>query len=170
MAADTILLEVADLTFSSYPSYATLPSTGVADILYYAVAEDKYYIWNGSSYVEDTQAFTDLTPYIAYNGIKWKRADVDSNEATRDLQGNLIRSRVATKIRLDITCRPLTQTEARTLLSLIHSEWLTVNYYDPMYGVRRNVQMYANNNPATFLMKQGDTVFWSGVTFPLIEK
>lgn len=117
---------------------------------------------------------TDITPYIAYKGIKWQRADVDSAQATRTLDGSLQRARVATKIRLDITCRPLTATEAATILALIQPEWVTVTYSDPMSGTRSNVVMYSNNNPASYLMQKTNgnttTEYWDGITFPLIEK
>ena len=113
---------------------------------------------------------TDITPYIAYKGIKWQRADVDSAQATRTLDGSLQRARVATKIRLDITCRPLTAAEAATILALIQPEWVTVTYSDPMSGTRSNVVMYSNNNPASYLMQKGSTEYWDGITFPLIEK
>ena len=112
----------------------------------------------------------DMTPYIAFQGLKWQRADVDSSDAGRTLDGSLVRGRVATKIRLDITCRPLTATEASLVLNAILPEWVTVVYSDPMYG-NRTATMYANNNPASFLLKRSDgTEYWSGITFPLIEQ
>ena len=115
-----------------------------------------------------------MTPYIAYKGIKWQRADVDSAQATRTLDGSLQRARVATKVRLDITCKPLTATQAAIVLTAIKPEWVTVSYTDPMDGARTNVTMYSNNNPASYLMQKtsGNTTteYWDGITFPLIEK
>lgn len=116
----------------------------------------------------------DITPYIAYKGFKWQRVDVDNAQATRTLNGSLQRSRVATKIRIDITCRPLTDAEASVILNLILPEWVTITYKDPMYGLRTNVTMYSNNNPASYLMQKTNgnttTEYWDGITFPLIEK
>lgn len=112
---------------------------------------------------------TDVTDYIAYNGFQWQRSDVDGEGAGRDLSGDLRRNRVATKRRLDITCRPLTEAEAKILLTLIMPEWVTVNYYDPQAGETTRT-MYSNNNPASFLMRKDGKEWWSGITFPLIEK
>ncbi len=112
----------------------------------------------------------DITPYIAFKGLKWQRADVDSAQATRTLDGSLQRARVATKIRLDITCRPLTASEASIVLNAILPEWVTVTYDDPMSGTRTGITMYSNNNPASFLMSKGNKEYWDGITFPLIEK
>lgn len=115
---------------------------------------------------------TDITPYIAYGGIKWQRNDIDAPETGRALDALMYRGRIATKIRLDITCRPLRKTELRTLLALIEPEYVTVTYYDPMFGDRTNVEMYANNHPAAIALTDPITGedLWTGVTFPLIER
>lgn len=111
-----------------------------------------------------------IVPYIAYGGVQWQRSDVDGEGAGRDLNGTLRRNRVSTKRRLDITCRPLKANEAQIVLTAIMPEWVTVRYYDPQAGVVTKT-MYANNNPASFLMKKPDgTEYWTGITFPLIER
>ena len=67
---------------------------------------------------------TDIVPYIAYGGVKWQRSDVDGEGAGRMLDGTLERNRMATKIRLDVTCRPLKSAEASIVLSAIMPEWV----------------------------------------------
>lgn len=110
-----------------------------------------------------------IVPYIAFGGVKWQRSDVDGEGAGRDLSGTLRRNRVATKVRLDVTCRPLTSQEARKVLNAIAPEWVEVRYTDPQKGVVTK-KMYANNNPASYMMKKPNgTEYWSGITFPLIE-
>lgn len=112
----------------------------------------------------------DMIPYIALGGIKWQRNDIDAPNTGRTLDGTMMRGRVTTKIRLDITCRPLTKAELSTVLNTIYPEFVTVTYDDPMYG-RVIKTMYSNNNPATFLMinSKGEET-WNGITFPLIER
>ena len=112
---------------------------------------------------------TNIVDYIALRGLKWQRADVDAAGATRNLNGLLIRKRVASKVRLDVTCRPLTTAEARTVLNLIQPEFVTVTYEDPRDGLVTRT-MYSNNNPASFLLKKGNSALWDGITFPLIER
>lgn len=126
---------------------------------------------------------TDITNMIAFQGVKWTRADIDGPSAGRTLSGLMIRDRVATKIRLDITCRPLKSDELNTLLNLILPEFVTVTYEDPMEGLVTKT-MYANNNGAQFLMKKTyelpdwlwfannrqPTEYWTDVTFPLVER
>lgn len=112
-----------------------------------------------------------IIPYIAYGGLKWQRTDVDGEGAGRALDGTLMRNRMATKIRLDVTCRPLTSAEASIVLSAVMPEWVSVTYYDPQMGSVITKTMYSNNNPASFLIKHSDgTEWWSGITFPLIEQ
>lgn len=127
----------------------------------------------------------DITPYIAYQGVQWSRNDVDGPNAGRTMSGLMIRDRVATKIRLDITCRPLKTDELRTLLNIIYPEFVTVVYDDPMQGMVSKT-MYANNNKAQFLQKyepeetdcqwicgkepQDPYERWFNITFPLVER
>ena len=110
-----------------------------------------------------------LLPYIAAGGIKWQRNDIDSPDSGRALDGYLYRGRIATKIRLDITCRPLTKDELQIVLNAIKPEYVFAYYDDPMDGYVTKA-MYSNNNPASFLYidSQGKE-WWTGVTFPLIE-
>lgn len=111
----------------------------------------------------------DMLPFIAYQGLKWSRNDVDAPNSGRTLDGRMHRGRVATKIRLDITCRPLMAEELRMVLNAIYPEYVTVTYDDPMQG-RVVKEMYSNNNPASYcLLKPDGTEWWSDISFPLIE-
>ena len=61
-----------------------------------------------------------ILPYVAYDeGIKWQRSDLEDPDAGRTLDGMMQRGRVASKIRLDITCRPLKSSEASIVLNAI---------------------------------------------------
>jgi hypothetical protein len=116
---------------------------------------------------------TDITPYIAYNGISWQREDIDGPNAGRDLNGNLIRDRVATKYRADITCRPLDPEESAILFTLIAPEWITVvTDTNPYTGsVETTYTMYSNNIKTNVVTKtpSGELV-WGGLTVPLIQQ
>lgn len=118
--------------------------------------------------------YTDLIPYLAAEGFKVSRNDIDSSDAGRDSSGKMHRARVAIKARVDGICRPLLSTELSTLLTSLKPEWLDVQYTDPETnsvrgGVNSPVMMYSNNIPAGFLFKKGSVEYWTGVTFPLIE-
>lgn len=113
----------------------------------------------------------DITPYIAFGGLSWQRSDVDGPNAGRNMQGDLIRDRIAIKYRWDVTCRPLTGQELSVVLKAIEPEWVTLEYDDPVTNTVKTAKFYSNNIPATFAMQRPDgTVIWTGVTFPLIMK
>lgn len=112
-----------------------------------------------------------LLPYLAAEGLKWQRNDLDAPDAGRTLDGVMHRSRIASKVTLEITCRPLNTSEASIVLQAIYPEFVTVRYDDPQTGGIAIKTMYSNNNPATFAQQQTDgSYLWKGITFPLIEQ
>ena len=118
-----------------------------------------------------SNTYTDITPFIAHQGLKWSRNDIDAPNSGRENQAGLLyRKRVSQKKRLDITCRPLTSDELTTLLNAINSEWLWVRYWDALAGEFVTKKMYTSTVPATFFFDDGIKQYWTGVEFPLIEQ
>ena len=114
---------------------------------------------------------TDITRYIKHKGIKWTRNDIDSANAGRNLAGTMNRGRVITKVKLELSCLALNQSQTETLLSLIYPEYVTVDYIDPQLGERTGIQFYSNNVPATFCaLKTDGSMEWDDISFPLVER
>ena len=116
-----------------------------------------------------SDTWVDITPYIAFGGVKWERYDIEDPDSGRTLDGLMHRGRVATKRRLDITCRPLRFAELNIVLNLIQPETISVKYTDPLAGTTVTKTMYSNNNPASYCIKKGSVEWWSSISFPLIE-
>lgn len=113
---------------------------------------------------------TNILPYVEHQGIKWQLSDLEDPDAGRTLDGMMQRGRVAQKVRMDITCRPLKSAEAAIVLSAINPEFMTVRYTDPKDGLVTRT-MYSNNRPAAHMLLQPDgTEWWNGIVFPLIER
>lgn len=111
-----------------------------------------------------------MLPYVAYQGLKWSRNDVDAPNTGRTMDGTMQRGRVATKIKIEVKCRPLKTAEAQIVLNAILPEYVTVVYTDPMSGQITRT-MYSNNNPASFcILKPDGTEYWDGIEFPLVER
>ena len=111
-----------------------------------------------------------LVNYLAEDGIKWTRFDVEAPDTGRTLDGVMHRGRVASKVRLDITCRPLQSSEIMVVLGAIMPEYVTVRYIDPQDGAVTKT-MYSNNIPTICATVNPDgTAVWKGLTFPLIER
>ena len=115
---------------------------------------------------------TDITPYIHFEGLKYTTFDLDSEETTRTLDGNLRRSRVATKVRWDVPCKRLRTKEVEEILRLLKPEWVQLRASDPLFGLRMGT-FYSNNNSISMKItsktSEGDEL-WEGLTFPLIER
>ena len=114
----------------------------------------------------------DITPYIAFEGLKYSTFDLDSEEAGRTMDGMMRRTRVATKVRWDVPTKHLRTTELAFLMRLLSDEWVTLKASDPLFGLRSG-RFYSNNNSIS--MKITSTVsedeeLWEGFTFPLIEQ
>lgn len=115
--------------------------------------------------------FVDITPYIAFGGIKWSRNDVDGANAGRMQDGTMQRDRISTKYRWDVTCRPLSAVEQSTILQLIQPEYITVRYTDPLNNIVSEDEYYSNNFPSTYLIKHTNgTEYWTGLAFPVIQR
>jgi len=115
--------------------------------------------------------WVDITPYIALEGLKYSRNDVDGATAGRTQDGTMVRDRVASKVRWDVTCRALYGDELAIVLHLIKPEFFTLRYTDPETNSTATGSFYSNNVPAQFKLKRanGDEL-WVGLTFPVVEQ
>ena len=115
---------------------------------------------------------TDITPYIHFEGLKYTTFDLDSEETTRTLDGNLRRSRVATKVRWDVPCKRLRTKEVEEILRLLKPEWVQLRASDPLFGLRVGT-FYSNNNSISMKITSKtseEDELWEGLSFPLIER
>ena len=65
---------------------------------------------------------------------------------------------------------PLTAAEQARILSAIEPEFVTLTYTDPVTNSTKSGQFYSNNFPSTFAMVRNGEDWWSGLTFPLIQR
>ena len=113
----------------------------------------------------------DILPYVAYDGLKYTRSDLDGPNAGRTMDGVMHRDRIASKIRWDVTCRLLSADELAVVLSLIEPEFVTVRFTNPQTAQEVTKQMYSNNVPTTLAFAKGrNDTWWTELTFPLIEQ
>lgn len=112
----------------------------------------------------------DFVPFIAFKGYNYLLSDIDDPDTGRTMDATMFRGRVASKVRLDITCRPLKTREVSTVLQAIEPEWVTVTYTDPRTGTDVTKTMYSNNRKASFLIHKGSYDLWTVDSFPLIER
>ncbi len=114
---------------------------------------------------------TEIAGYIKVDGFEWQRNDVDGSGAGRAVTGKAIRDLVASKIRLDCTCRELTGTERTTLEGLVFAApFLTVTCDDSIFrGSART--MYCTSMSSGFARrKPNGTEYWKDAKFVLVEQ
>lgn len=119
-------------------------------------------IANGGSWL-------DITPFIAKGGWKDSRNDVEGNNAGRNIEGTMIRDRVAIKYRIDVTCIPLKKTELDAIRAVLYPESFQIRFKDDASNVWTYRTVYSNNFSWTYCMKKGDAEYYEGFSFPLID-
>ena len=159
----------------NYTSRSLFPIPGVSGEMYVDTTTQRRYWWNEIShtYVEGFKFRingVDIAEWIKANGIKWTRNDIDSSKAGRALSALMYRGRVAMKVKLEVSCVPLSQSQTRQLFQLIMPEFVTVEYVDPYYGPR-TATFYSNNVPATYSVEtEGGGILFGDISFPLVER
>ena len=114
---------------------------------------------------------TEIANFTSIDGFEWQRNDVDGPNAGRSVTGKVIRDLVASKIRLDCSCRELTSAERATLEGLLFfSQFITVTSDDSIFrGEART--MYCNAMSGKFSRrKQDGTEYWKDIKFVLVEQ
>ena len=90
-------------------------------------------------------AFVPLTPYIKYQGFEGSRNDVDGSNAGRVISNaEMVRDRLATKYKFNITTIPISNAQARDIEALLMPEFFNVrtDYYSSSAKV---YECYSNN-------------------------
>lgn len=111
---------------------------------------------------------TDITKYIS--SMQWSRNDIDAPGSGRDMNGTMIRGRVAVKAKLQFGCRTLTDAELSALAATVGGETVSVTYLDPYFGQRTNVAFYGSEmNGAVWRSDANGNTYWNDISFNLIE-
>ena len=96
-------------------------------------------------------------------------SDIDG-ETYRNAKGEMIRDRIATKRKLNMTWNALTPKEMITLLGAVADEFFTVEYPEPATGTTATKKMYVGDRNAPMYRNINGNILWSGLTMNFIEK
>ena len=111
---------------------------------------------------------TDITGYL--KSMQWSRNDIDAPGSGRDMDGSMVRGRVAIKAKLQFNCRVLSDGELSLLCSAVSGETVSVSYLDPLFGRRSNVAFYGSQMDAgVWSGNENGEAYWGGIAFNLIE-
>ena len=84
------------------------------------------------------------------SAIQYVREDYDSDDSYRTMSGDLIRDKIATKIKLECEWPYMTLAEISQILKIIDATFFEVKYYDLYEGKLTTKVMYAGNKSAPF--------------------
>ena len=100
----------------------------------------------------------DFLPYIAFQGLSWRKADLNSKNSGRTLDGIYHRGKIGDKV-----------AEANIVLNAIDPEIVVVRYTDPRDGlVVKN--MFCEQLPASYMqLDENGVEWWNGISFTLTE-
>jgi hypothetical protein len=109
-------------------------------------------------------------PTPAIKGAVFSVQDIDSSETGRNLEGDMIRERVATKIKWQLTFPPLTRKMAARLLNAISEASFGFIYPDPMSetGTVKKT-CYVGDRTAPAYSTASGMPMWENIAFSVIE-
>ena len=119
-------------------------------------------------YNSSKNSWVDITPYIKYQGFDGSRNDVDGPGAGRVL-GNalMIRDRLATKYKWNITTIPLDNATAKMIEALLMPEFFNIRT-DYFGASLTTYQCYSNNVTKTYVIYKGYDMV--KLSFPIVQR
>lgn len=122
----------------------------------------------GTTYA--VNAYVPIEKLIGFGGVKYTRNDIDGPNAGRAMNGLMIRDRVATKGKWEVSLTgQIKSTDAQVVLALVQPETFNIKTDLPT-GVMTVYNCYTNNIPVQFSMLRPDgTEYYSGVSIPFVE-
>lgn len=108
----------------------------------------------------------DLTPYLAFQGLKVTRSDViGPNEGTA-LDGSVIRDQVARVETLEVVLLPVRASVAAEIMEALDDDVFFVRYQSPRFGDITK-RMYCDSAPSSYYIEQDGAAYWNGISFTL---
>lgn len=117
----------------------------------------------------DGTNWTNITKWIAYQGISFSRNDVESPDSGRTLDGVMHRGRIAIKEKIKIKTVPMNKADIATLHALLYPEtlYVRVNPY-PGTNASKTLNVYSNNFETSYIIHRTSDDIQS-MSFPLVE-
>lgn len=110
----------------------------------------------------------DYTAWIADEGYKWSRDDLDSEKTTRVKNGTMRRDKITEKRNLSYSMIDMPESLAAQLDTDLHASQFSVKYHD-LHGEQTR-KFYCSQFPCNLkqIIDEGN-LMWSGISFNLHE-
>lgn len=121
------------------------------------------------------QSSTGWVSLIDPKSMKYNVYDLDSGDSTgRNLEGSMLRDRVAVKEKLELEFPPMQAQDFTTMVSLVSAPFFQCKYYSIYTGTEREVTMYVGDRSAeryyTLDAENNRVQIWKDIKFNFIEQ
>ena len=108
---------------------------------------------------------------ITPSSFSYTRQDFDLDSG-RSITGEMVRTRVCTKVKLELKWRAgaMTVEQMATLLQAVDNEFFEVTYFDLHDGAMRTAMFYVGDRSATMYSYINNKPVFEEISFSLIEK
>jgi hypothetical protein len=97
-------------------------------------------------------------------------SDISSDNSGRNAAGEMLKDKIAQKVKLSCTWNWLTNAQCSQLLNAIDPIYFSVVYPDPKAGTNLTATMYVGDRTAPVYWVQNGVPGWQGVAMDFIEK
>ncbi|NRF91526.1 hypothetical protein HQN89_10895 [Paenibacillus frigoriresistens] len=94
----------------------------------------------------------------------------DIKKAERNTNGTLISELIATKVKLDLSWKYVTQAQLTSILSAVAPNFFEVTYFNPVTGANRTATFYSGDRSVGMIDFLGGVGRYKDVKFNLIER
>ncbi|MFS1519676.1 DUF6711 family protein [Bacillus sp. SCS-151] len=94
----------------------------------------------------------------------------DLSQAERNVRGNMIIERIATKRKIELTWNTITQENLSLVFQSVSDVFFTVEYIDPEKGDHNTGTFYSGDRKAGVMDIRNGVVRWKDAKFNLIER
>ncbi len=109
-------------------------------------------------------------PEIAHEGATFSVQDIDSAQSGRNQEGDMLRDRVATKVKWQLTFPPLSRAMMAALLAAISNETFEFTYPDPRKATGTTTSTcYVGDRTVPVYSLADGMPMWKNVSFSVIE-
>ena len=111
-----------------------------------------------------------LLPQIAHKGATFSVQDIDSAETGRNQSGDMIRERVAVKIKWQLTFPPLSRAMMSALLNAMSEPEFDFTYPDPFKASGTTTKrFYVGDRTVPVYSTAKGLPLWENVSFSVVE-
>ncbi len=102
--------------------------------------------------------------------MQWSLQDVSLGESGRDDKGYMYKSRVAQKVKIELSWNAVSPDVASTILSAFNPEYINVRYFDPKANAYLIKNFYVGDRAAPTKIWTSNNKIYETVSFDIIER